>query len=450
MRIRTWCTLASLAGAVLAVVGCSQYNSAIGLPGTSAKVSDQYRQFLAEYQARLDEGPANTSRPQTRHAQFDAPASNPPRSEIQTADYTTHPSPAEAPRWASSQTDPSVAELGLYGTLPQSLPQRRASLDGPDNLRQITFTNAGIDMDPRVDPTGQWIIFASTRHRPNPDIYLQRIDGTAVQQVTHDPASDRMPVFSPDGRHVAFASNRSGNWDIYLTDLDGSQPVQLTNDPTDEIHPSFSPDGSKIVYCSYGRQSGQWEMVVIDVENPAKRRFIGFGLFPEWSPGGDKILFQRARQRGTRWFSVWTIDYQDGEGVRPTEIAASANAGAITPRWSPDGRHIVFSTVMNPDQTDGGAPPQADVWIMAADGSDRVNMTRNQFANTQPIWSPDGSIYFVSNRGVAETQNIWALKPDAAMRIAADAGRGKPAIREAAAEKPESVGAAVMAGEDAP
>jgi TolB protein len=259
-----------------------------------------------------------------------------------------------------------------------------------------------------------------------------------------------MPVFSPDGKHVAFASNRSGNWDIYLTDLDGSQPVQLTSDPTDEIHPSFSPDGSKLVYCSYGRQSGQWEMVVIDVDNPARKRFIGFGLFPEWSPQGDKILFQRARQRGTRWFSVWTLDYQDGEGVRPTEVAASANAGAITPRWSADGQHIVFCTVLNPDQIEAAAAPQADVWLMAADGSDRVNLTRNQFANTQPIWSPDGSIYFVSNRGVAETQNIWALKPDAAMRVAADAGRSKPAVREAAGTQPPSIGTAVMAGEDAP
>jgi Tol biopolymer transport system component len=191
-------------------------------------------------------------------------------------------------------------------------------------------------------------------------------------------------------------------------------------------------------------------MVVIDVDNPARKRFIGFGLFPEWSPQGDKILFQRARQRGTRWFSVWTLDYQDGEGVRPTEVAASANAGAITPRWSADGQHIVFCTVLNPDQIEAAAAPQADVWLMAADGSDRVNLTRNQFANTQPIWSPDGSIYFVSNRGVAETQNIWALKPDAAMRVAADAGRSKPAVREAAGTQPPSIGTAVMAGEDAP
>lgn len=448
MGIRTWCMLAGLAGVVLSIVGCSQYNSALGLPNASAQVNQKYQQFLAEYQARLDEEPGIT-RQSPQPAQFDtAPAAQ------ALGDAPRHaPSPADNQQWSSQQADPTVTQLGLYGVLPASLPQRRAALDGPDNLKQVTFASTGVDMDPALDPTGQWTLFASTRHRATPDIYLQKIDGTAVQQITHDPAADRMPAFSPDGRHIAFASNRAGNWDIYLTDLDGSQPIQLTSDPTEDIHPSFSPDGSKLVYCTYGSQSGQWEMVVIDVANPARKRFIGFGLFPEWSPVDDKIVFQRARQRGTKWFSIWTIDYEDGEGLRPTELAASSNAGAITPHWSPDGRHIVFCTVLNPDEVDEASPPQADIWMMAADGSDRVNLTQNRFANTQPVWSPGGAIYFVSNRGNAQTQNIWSIKPDASIRVAAHAAQPAVVGQAAAPSQGPAVGTgttSVMADEATP
>ncbi len=325
-----------------------------------------------------------------------------------------------------------VGVLNLYGEIPggpEGMPN-----DALDNLRQVTFTPEGADFDADISPDGSFVVFASTQHRPTADLYYKPVDSRTVTQVTSDPANDTMPAISPDGKRVAFCSNRSGSWDIYVKNLDGGQAVQITDNPAQELHPSWSPDGEQLVFSALGEQTSQWEMVVVDVSNPAKRRFIGYGLFPEFSPTGDKIVYQRARFRGTRWFSVWTIDYRNGEGVRPTEIAASANAAVITPTWSPDGQKLAFATVVSPTSDDTNTRPRkADLWIVDIDGTDRVRLTTDNFVNLQPTWGPDGRVFFVSNR--SGTDNIWAVRPHGASMIA---GPDRPDdAAQAAAPVPE-------------
>jgi Tol biopolymer transport system component len=312
-----------------------------------------------------------------------------------------------------------LAGVSLWGELPGA--NGSATSDASENLRQVSFSREGSDFDVTVDPTGKYIAFASTQHRNTSDIYIKRVDGSTVTQLTSDPANDVMPTFSPDGSMIAYCSDRTGNFDIYIQKLDGGQPVQITNDPSQEFHPSFSPDGKQLVFCSLSVQSGQWEIVVVDVANPAKRKFLGFGLFPAFSPDGTKIVFQRASLRGTKAFSVWTIDYINGEGVRPTQIAAAANAAVINPCFSPDGKRLAFATVLSPSEDANARPEQADLWAINLDGSGRTKLTNDKFANLQPCWGKDDVIYFVSNRGGFD--NIWSLRPDApAPSVPAKAG----------------------------
>lgn len=307
----------------------------------------------------------------------------------------------------------STALVGLFGQLNDPSAEKQRQPAGAVSIAQVSFATEGACFDPAVNPQGDRLAFASTMHRETSDIYLKATAGKTVTQLTSDPADDIMPAFSPDGTMIAFASNRSGNWDLFIVDAKGGRPIQLTNSDEHDLHPSWSPDGDKIVFCRFGERSGRWELWVTEANNPSVQQFLEYGVFPQWSPdvADNRILFQRARERGSRYHSVWTIEYHDGEARKPTEIVSASNAATINPAWAPDGSRIVFATVIEPKMNNdsGEAPKQSDIWTVNVDGTDRTNLTAGEGANFQPVWGPDGRVFFVSNR--SGTDNIWAVWP---------------------------------------
>ena len=315
----------------------------------------------------------------------------------------------EASALTSARSSHAPGLIGVFGELVGDSADSAGQYDGAGNIGRITDATDGACFDPEIDRTGQWLAFASTMHRPTADIYIKQVGSRTVTQLSTDPADDLMPAFSPDSKKVAFCSNRAGNWDVYVMDVGGGQATQVTSDLAQELHPSWSPDGRELAYCVFGNQSQRWEIWTVSLDNPSTRRFLDYGLFPQWCPdiARNKIVFQRARQRGSRFHSVWTIDVTDGQASNPTEIVAAANAAAINPSWSPDGSKVVFVTVLEPDETPGARPHQSDVWVVDIDGGNRMALTNGQFANFQPVWAGDGRVYFVSDRNGVD--NIWAV-----------------------------------------
>ena len=278
------------------------------------------------------------------------------------------------------------------------------------SLQQHTFATEGRDFDPDISRSGELMVFASTRHSVKPDIYLKMVGGSTVTQLTADPASDVQPRFSPDGGKIAFASDRSGNWGIWVMDIDSRHLTQVTTARAQEVHPSWSPDGTRLVYCSLPDAGRQWELWVVALSAPGTKKFVGYGLFPDWSPVGEKILFQRARQRGSHWFSLWTVDLVDGEARYPTEIASSAAYALVLPSWSSDGLRVAYCA-LKPSQADptDQETSLSDLWMVDADGQARVQLSDGRAANYSPTWGPDGRVYFTSTREGSET--VWSLLP---------------------------------------
>jgi len=321
---------------------------------------------------------------------------------------------------------PGAAPEKMFGQMATGRSGDQTS-EGVQNLRQLTGAGEGADFDPAVTPAGS-IIFASTRHRPTSDLYRKSPGGSAITQLTSDPANDVMPAVSPDGETIAFASDRDGSWDLYLISAEGSgQPTQLTSDGAHNIHPSFSPDGKRLVYSTYSDYTGHWQLAVHDLSTPDSRTLLGRGLFPTWAPEGDRILYQRARQRGTRWFSIWSMELEGEQASAPTELAASNEAALVTPAWGPDGEHVVFCTIGEAMADEKAGPPGAAIWLMRADGSERTRLTGERFANLQPTWADDGTIYFVSRRGDGPRDTLWSLKPRSALAMGSSPSSPEPA-----------------------
>ncbi len=353
-----------------------------------------------------------------------------PPTQTDSADATSNNNSNSSPSDSNANTPTSLNVFGEFPGVPHA---QNGGPVGRGGFQQHTFLDEGADDDVAVDPTGKWMCYTSTRNSEHPNLCLQRVDGLSVIQLTDDAADYAYPSFSPDGKQVTFCSTRTGNWQIYTMDVDGRNVVQVTSDSMQNVHPSFSSDGGHLVYSSIGSRSGQWELWTADLTT-GEKKMIGFGLFPSWSPDKsvNRIVYQRARQRGSRWFSLWTLDMVNGEARRVTEVAVCSNAAIVAPVWSSDGKRIAFATIAQPQNSPHGKlPGQQDIWTINADGSNRHRITDGVGCNFSPYWSADNRIYFISDRNGQEC--IWSSEPDEPSLIQQDLAVASPPQVPAAA-----------------
>lgn len=204
------------------------------------------------------------------------------------------------------------------------------------------------------------------------DIYTANWDGSNLTQVTKNAGRNATPDFSPDGKKIAFISNRDGGkMQIYVMNADGSAATRLTKDAeTAYYNPQFSPDGKRIVYYSEkGDGKDQiWTMNADGSNQTLLTGGVGHNIFPAFSPDGKRIIFSSSNRRAKSDGSYIEGSYVYTMNVDGSDLTLlGVGINSYFARFSPDGKKIAYIH---------GKFPETAIYIANADGSRLVKLTK--------------------------------------------------------------------------
>lgn len=309
-----------------------------------------------------------------------------------------------------------VAVLGfslLLGSCRSAKVHEYLITSGSENLPGLTKI---------TDNTGQTV--GSIATAPNsPTIFLSVWDGSSgniykkenptsasMSQITSGDINCSSPAYNPVTDRLAFTYRtryNSNSWtkgDVYTLGFNNVNALSpVTQSATiEEWSPSFSPDGSIICYQSNSGIAGEiWTKNLKTNETT----LIGSGMQPKVSPDGKKITF--SRYKTSAWDSPSSIWIMNIDGTDVTEVMSNPNQKMFNPSWSPDGSRIVFQAASKK----GNNYNTYDIFVMNADGSGLTQLTTNDSNDFSPVWSSDGYIYFISDRGAKKGNNqAWRFK----------------------------------------
>ena len=249
-------------------------------------------------------------------------------------------------------------------------------------------------------------------------LWRQRLGSFEARQLTAGAAYDYQPDWSPDGRYVAYVSYDGESIALKLLELSSGRARTLLADGAVNLEPRWSPDGSRLAFVSTAFNA-RWHIFVARLDATAGRladvrrvtvdrdgglpryyySVFDHYLSPTWSPDGRELIFVSNRGRVYGTGGIWRAAVGDTlTGAR--ELHYEETTWKARPDWARDGKRVVYSGYHGRQWN--------QLWLLASDGGDPIQLTYGEFDATAPRWSPDGRrIAYVSNEG--GNTSLWVV-----------------------------------------
>jgi len=250
-----------------------------------------------------------------------------------------------------------------------------------------------------LSPDGRWLAFDSDRggHQA---IYRIALSGGEPQLLSFDAGDDFMPSWSPDGRELAYYGFRDGRRRLFVMPVDGGSPGAVVRDSGNQRYPGWSPDGRHLVFHS--DRTGRFELYVVERDTggrwgAARQLTTQGGQDARWSPDGGSILYLRDG-------NVWTAPA--GCGAPQLVVSAGDSAGQPKPllaQWAPDGRTIFYKA-----RDEHGA---TSLWVVGSTGGRPRELVRFDdpiHTSSRAEFATDGKrLFFTASE---RESDIWRME----------------------------------------
>ncbi|HKQ74832.1 MAG TPA: winged helix-turn-helix domain-containing protein [Blastocatellia bacterium] len=255
------------------------------------------------------------------------------------------------------------------------------------------------DCSPAFSPDGNQVAFVRVISAVVGEVYLVSMNGGEGKRLTFDGAGAGTLAWTPNGREIVFSSRHGGNSRLFRIPVEGGAPQWLAATGSNAHYPAFSREGNRLAWRQNTIDTDIFRLATkTETSAPLSDLIVSTALeaSPRYSPDGKRIVFVSNRSGSDE---IWVCG---SEGENPIRLTAFRGPLAGSPSWSPDGKQIVF---------DCRPEGNADIYVISAEGGQPRRLTTDSAEDIVPSWSRDGRwIYFTSNR--SGRLQIWKMPAD--------------------------------------